>query len=94
MYVCMYACMYVCMYVSMYACMYVCIRIYVHTSYVIISQPMPYISSSRTHELKGFPILDNMSGINSYSASYFFLHHKRAKPSVYVSYEEEDTCVI
>jgi len=22
------------------------------------------------------------------------IHHKRANPSVYVSYEEEDTCVI
>ena len=44
MYECMYECMYVCMYTYVYT--YVC-NTYIYTCYVLISPPIPYITSSR-----------------------------------------------
>ncbi len=52
--VCIYASTYICVYVcnSMYVCVYVCM--YVHTYYVLIKPPMPYIASSPLCLLRGF----------------------------------------
>ena len=63
---------YIYIYIYMYVCIHVCM--YIHTYYVLIKPPMPYIASSPLCLLRGFASCLNFA---SQERTHYLLHPRR-----------------
>ena len=80
MYICLCVCVCVCVCVYVCECVYVCIYTYIHTYYVLIDQPIPYITSSPLCLLRVFA----SKKLTSRVRTYYILHPRRCVRFVFL----------